>query len=217
VNAPDARTDAAKDVKASSAMLAGTVGPEGLETEFRFEYGTSSRYGSTTTESVAGAGMSPVPVSAKLQQLSPNTEYHYRLVAISSAGTTYGAERTFKTPKPLPKTGEREAGRLVTGHRSTLADARGTRVVLRCVGDAGAVCSGRLWLAPTPLRSRLQASRTHKGVAFKLVAGQKKRVYVPLPRSTWTQLGERRKAVVRAIARLDGRGIVNRLLTVYPR
>ena len=26
-----------------------------------------------------------------------------------------------------------------------------------------------------------------------------------------------RKAVVRAIARLDGRGIVNRLLTVYPR
>jgi hypothetical protein len=105
----------------------------------------------------------------------------------------------------------------VTGHRSTLADQRGTRVVLRCVGDAGAVCSGKLWLAQTPLRSRLQASGSHRGVAFRLVAGEKKRVYAPLPKSTWTQLGERRKAVVRAIAQLDGRGLVNRLLTVYPR
>jgi hypothetical protein len=216
VNAPDARTEAAKDVKVSSAMLAGTVGPQGLETSFRFDYGTSSRYGSTTSNGVAGAGMSPMPVSAQLQRLSPNTVYHYRLVAISSAGTSYGADLTFKTSKDLPKTGERQSGRLVTGHRSTLAGHRGTRVVLRCAGDAGAVCSGSLWLVPTPLRSRLQASGTHRGVAFKLVAGQKKRLYAPLPKSTWTQLGERRKAVVRAIARLDGRGTVNRLLTVYP-
>jgi hypothetical protein len=217
VKAPDARTEAAKDVKASSATLAGTVGPQGLEASFRFEYGTSSSYGSTTSNGVAGAGMSTMPVSAALQRLSPNTVYHYRLVAINSAGTSYGADMTFRTSKRLPKTGERKSGRLETGHRSTLADHRGTRVVLRCVGDSGAVCSGSLWLVPTPLRSRLQASGVHRGVAFKLVSGQKKRLYVPLPDSTWPQLGERRKAVVRAIARLDGRGMVNRLLTVYPR
>jgi hypothetical protein len=217
VNAPDARTKAAKDVKASSATLAGMVGPQGAETAFRFEYGTSSRYGSTTPNGVAGAGMSPMPVSAQLQRLSPNTLYHYRVVAINSAGTSNGADLTFKTSKRLPKTGQRAFGRLETGHRSTLAGPRGTRVVLRCVGDAGAVCSGRLWLVPTPLRSRLQASGTHRGVAFKLVSGQKKSLYVPLPKSTWTQFGKRPKAVVRAIARLDGRGMVNRLLTVYPR
>ncbi len=71
VNAPDARTEAAKDVKDSAATLAGTVGPEGLETAFRFEYGTSSSYGSTTSNGVAGAGMAPMPVSAQLQGLSP--------------------------------------------------------------------------------------------------------------------------------------------------
>jgi hypothetical protein len=216
--APKAETKPANNVKTISVTVAGMVDPEGLATAYRFEFGTSTRYGSTTPARDAGAGSEPVPVSANLKQLKPNTVYHYRLVATSSAGTASGADLTFKTSKGSrgkPQSAPR--GNLVIGHRSTTIDRRGTRVVLRCAGDAAAVCSGRLWLEPTSLLSRLQVSANWRKVAFKLGAGEKKRLYLPLPAHSRPQLVARRKAVVRAVARFDDRSIVKRLLTVFPR
>ena len=46
----------------------------------------------------AGEGPEPVPVSLELQYLQPGTTYHYRLVAISPAGTSYGADAMLTTP-----------------------------------------------------------------------------------------------------------------------
>ena len=41
--------------------------------------------------------MGSQPVSILLQNLSPGTTYHYRLVATNGGGTAYGADGTFTT------------------------------------------------------------------------------------------------------------------------
>ena len=97
---PVAKTGRAMTVKLSSAQLTGMLNPQGPRTRYRFEFGTSkNRYRWRTSMRDAGAGTVPRNVSLKLSRLKPGTVYHYRLVAVSSAGKTYGKDRTFKTPE----------------------------------------------------------------------------------------------------------------------
>ncbi len=95
--APAVVTGAASDVSVTTAKLAGTVDPNGRATTWYFEYGTSTGYGSKTSERSAGSGTSATDVSASLSGLTRGRTYHYRLVATSDAGTTHGADRTFST------------------------------------------------------------------------------------------------------------------------
>jgi hypothetical protein len=82
-----------------SAKLHGHVNPEGSDTHYFFQYGLTSAYGSQApaTAQDAGAGSSQVQVQADVSGLSPATVYHYRLVAMSSAGTSYGKDVSFRT------------------------------------------------------------------------------------------------------------------------
>jgi len=113
--APTALTTEAGDVTETTARITGTANPRGLDTTYRFDYGTTTAYGATTaTQSSrltasastpsqnAGAGTTDERVSAPLSGLSPGTTYHYRVVAMSAAGTTSGGDRTFTTPAPPP-------------------------------------------------------------------------------------------------------------------
>lgn len=105
-------TSAPVVLSTSAAAFSGTVNPSGLATTAYFQYGLDASYGTasdgvTYTNSTApqqiGAGSSPVAVSATVSGLVPNAVYHVRLVASNGAGTTYGADVTFKTKKdPLP-------------------------------------------------------------------------------------------------------------------
>jgi hypothetical protein len=81
-------------VSSSSAIVSGTVAPNGLATSYHVEFGTSTAYGHSTPAVSAGAGGS---VSVTLSGLRPHTVYHYRLVATSDGGTAAGADRTFRT------------------------------------------------------------------------------------------------------------------------
>jgi hypothetical protein len=88
--------------------LAGAVNPGGAEvTDCRFEYGLSTDYDSTLPcdpdAAGIGNGSADVPVSAvaELEQLKPNTTYHYRLAAANVGGTGRGADQTF-TSGPAP-------------------------------------------------------------------------------------------------------------------
>lgn len=81
----------------SSAILSGTVNPEGSETEFFFEYGTTTAYGLRTLVTTYGAWIEDEEVFRKLSELQPETTYHYRLVASSRYGTVYGHDTTFTT------------------------------------------------------------------------------------------------------------------------
>lgn len=96
---PTAKTDAASAVTYSTATLNGTVNPHGEATEYFFQYGTTDKFGSDTPLQPAGSGKATVNVSEAISGLAAFTTYHYRLVAISSAGASTGAEGTFKTPK----------------------------------------------------------------------------------------------------------------------
>lgn len=101
-SAPAAVTLEAGPVANTTAVLKGTVNPNGSTTECFFEYGTTTSYGSKVAcEKSAGSGSSPVAVSAEAKGLSEKTIYHFRLVAKSAEGTTDGTDRQFTTgPKP---------------------------------------------------------------------------------------------------------------------
>jgi hypothetical protein len=100
---PVATTGSAEQVTTSSARVSGTVNPGGAETSYHFEYGTTTAYGLTSTPRNAGAGTEPVTVHATLAGLTADTEYHYRVVAESSAGTAAGNDATVRTAgKPRP-------------------------------------------------------------------------------------------------------------------
>src|SRR5690349_1920411 len=100
VAAPTARTGSADRFHLHSARLAGAVDPNGLETHYRFQYGRTTAYGSSTPPVDAGAGFATIPVTAALSGLAQGTRFHYRLVATNSLGTATGADATFATRDP---------------------------------------------------------------------------------------------------------------------
>ena len=104
--APGAITDPATQVHATDATLAGTVTPRSQATTYRFDWGLTTAYGSSTTTSIAISGASAQPATDVISGLAPSTTYHFRVVATNGAGTTPGADRTFTTqaaaPAPAP-------------------------------------------------------------------------------------------------------------------
>jgi hypothetical protein len=96
-SAPAVTTSSPSDIGQSSATLSGTVDPNGQSTSYHFEYGTTTAYGTQTGPAGVGSGNTPVGVHQAIFGLSPNTAYHYRLVATSPAGTTDGADQTLTT------------------------------------------------------------------------------------------------------------------------
>jgi hypothetical protein len=63
-----------------------------------FEYGPSASYGANAPcTSAPGAGEGPVEVSASATELTPNTVYHFRIVAANAGGVAYGEDRTLTT------------------------------------------------------------------------------------------------------------------------
>ncbi len=109
---PVATTEAATGIGTEEATLRGSVNPKGLTTIYRFDYGPTISYGSSTTASSSiGNGTSNVAASLALSPLSQGTTYHYRVVAMNLEGTSYGQDRTFKTAEsswtnqPSSKTG----------------------------------------------------------------------------------------------------------------
>jgi hypothetical protein len=100
---PAATTGAAESITTSSAVVNGTVNPNGADTTYHVDYGTTSTYGLSTAESSAISGTDPVAVKVTLSKLTSNTSYHYRVVATNAAGVTRGGDRTLKTAqRPEP-------------------------------------------------------------------------------------------------------------------
>jgi subtilisin family serine protease len=97
---PTVTAGTATNVTSGSATINGTVKPNSATTSYYFEWGTSTSYGTSNPLSPAsvGQGTSDIAVTFNLTGLTPNTLYHYRLVAVNSEGITYGADGTFTTP-----------------------------------------------------------------------------------------------------------------------
>ncbi|HEX3509825.1 MAG TPA: hypothetical protein VHT27_01875 [Solirubrobacteraceae bacterium] len=94
---PAVETDAATTVGYDDATLDGTVDPRGVGVSYYFEYGPAETYGLRTVDSSAGSGTVDVPEMQSVTGLEEGTTYHFRLVATSGYGTTYGADAAFST------------------------------------------------------------------------------------------------------------------------
>src|SRR5262245_57912134 len=97
--APTVTTSAASNIDSSRATLKGTVNPNGCSTTVRFQYGTTTSYGSTTANQTK-TGNTAQNVAANISGLTTGTTYHFRIVATNSAGTRFGSDRTFTTKGP---------------------------------------------------------------------------------------------------------------------
>lgn len=82
-----------------SVLLRTTIDPNGAATRYRFEYGSSTRFGSHTPDRQLPEGDSPVAVTELLDRLRPYKRYYFRLVATNSAGTAMSRTRTFTTAR----------------------------------------------------------------------------------------------------------------------
>jgi hypothetical protein len=98
-SAPSVTTEAATGISKTAATLHGAVNPNGPETHYYFEYGETTAYGHRTGEDSAGSGTTTVYKLASISVEGWRT-YHYRIVASSWAGTSYGNDETFSTPAP---------------------------------------------------------------------------------------------------------------------
>ena len=96
---PAVSTESATEITANDAALNATVDPGGLTPTYSFEFGTTASYGRKTPQRSLSASSSGVAVGDSVA-LDESTTYHYRVVAESSAGTTYGEDETLTTSVP---------------------------------------------------------------------------------------------------------------------
>jgi hypothetical protein len=111
---PRAITGSLSAASATAANVVGRINPEGLETTYEYEYGTTGFYGQASLVGHAGSGGSDVAAGAALGDLTAETLYHYRLVAINHLGRTYGEDEMFTTPGGTPPTASTGAANAVT-------------------------------------------------------------------------------------------------------
>jgi hypothetical protein len=91
-------TAPATDVQNTTATVHGSFEPDGIATQYYFEYGASAGYGlKAPLPAGTDSGSGVTSVSTALTGLQPGVTYHYRLVASNSFGTTAGPNRTFST------------------------------------------------------------------------------------------------------------------------
>jgi hypothetical protein len=95
--APVVTTGSATNVTSSSATLNGSLDPHGLITTVHFQYGTTTSYGSTTAMQ-SQTGNTYRNIAANISSLATHTTYHFRIVAMNSAGARMGSDRIFITP-----------------------------------------------------------------------------------------------------------------------
>ncbi|HWX45583.1 MAG TPA: hypothetical protein VNY52_09710, partial [Solirubrobacteraceae bacterium] len=143
--APVVDRELTAEVGASEAKLGAVVNPGGIETTYRFEYGPTSAYGSSTpfpAEGSVGEGVHPHAVWASANGLAAGTTYHYRVIATSKLGEVVGPDETFTT-----QTAEQAAcpnEQLRGGFSARLPDCRAYELVTPSVESSAQFDAGEL-------------------------------------------------------------------------
>jgi hypothetical protein len=94
--APTATTTAATKISSSGGTMNGSVNPNGLSTTIWFQWGLTNALGQNSGTATT-TGNTAASWSTTLSGAAQNTTYFYRIVAQSSAGTTYGSILSFTT------------------------------------------------------------------------------------------------------------------------
>jgi streptogramin lyase len=96
---PGASTGGASGIDETTEALGATVDPNGSRTTYHFEVGLTNAYGAQWPSADAQIGVvtGAQAVVQTVGGLAENTLYHYRVVATSPTGVTYGSDATFTT------------------------------------------------------------------------------------------------------------------------
>jgi hypothetical protein len=105
ISMPVLSAESVSEVGYSSALLSGTVAPEGARTRYWFEYGATEALGQSTPGGEVSAGTATVQVTPEtISGLTPGTLYHYRLRAKNKWHEAFGAMQSFTTTTSPPVT-----------------------------------------------------------------------------------------------------------------
>ncbi|HEY6729756.1 MAG TPA: SGNH/GDSL hydrolase family protein [Solirubrobacterales bacterium] len=96
---PTVTTNVAGSITDTSALLSGSVNPNGCQTTSKIEWGPSSNPTAYPNVVNGPSGATNFNVSHTASGLQPNTGYHYRISATNQTGTTPGPDKVFTTPK----------------------------------------------------------------------------------------------------------------------
>lgn len=102
---PTVTVDGPTQIADTSAIIAVTINPNGSPKGFYAQWGATNAYGQLGPVNLVPFPNAVTNVSAWMVGLSPNTAYHYQVVATNSAGTGYSADMTLTTasgPPPGP-------------------------------------------------------------------------------------------------------------------
>jgi len=110
----DLKTTSASEVGQTTATLNGTFEGTGEDVHYYFEWGKSPRrsfwdppprYGTMTPVppgADAGSAFGNVSVSVPLNNLEPNTTYHFRVIVVTALGKAIGNDKEFTTRAGAP-------------------------------------------------------------------------------------------------------------------
>jgi photosystem II stability/assembly factor-like uncharacterized protein len=98
---PMAVTNAAYNVRNTSATLVGTVGASNAAVQFAVTSAIGN-YSTVTTLPAGAATIDDPLVSVRTIGLQPGATYYYRVVATADTATAYGGEQSFTTAPTLP-------------------------------------------------------------------------------------------------------------------
>ena len=122
-------------VTETTAKVGFTINPDGADTTYTIEYGPTTSYGQKTTSVDIGATLGPQSLTRTLTGLTPNSTYHFNVVATNSVAPkgVSGEDKSFTTEPdaPLSATGKPvngTAGKTLSATVATFTDADPTGV-----------------------------------------------------------------------------------------
>ena len=127
---------------ASEALLRALIDPEGFATTYRFDYGPTSEYGQSSTETALGSDRGEHPVAVTLGGLAAGATYHWRVVAINSSGTVASPDHTVTTYRPFAAATGCANQALRSGASAALPDCRAYEMVSPVDKSGGDIVSG---------------------------------------------------------------------------
>ena len=94
---PSVSSTPATSIERASATLNGSVNAKGADTSAYFQWGPTTAYGYSTTGQAIGSSHENVALSLGIDNLACGTSYHFRVAAVSSAGSSFGSDRLLTT------------------------------------------------------------------------------------------------------------------------
>lgn len=94
---PVVTTNASVAPSGTTAVVKGQVTPNGVFTNYWYEYGINANLGKKTPNQLVGSGFVSIPAPGYITNLVKSTTYYFRLVAENQYGKVLGTQYTFQT------------------------------------------------------------------------------------------------------------------------